>query len=300
MKALKVGKRSWIVGMLAMASAVVLQGQALYAATPCDPIDPFLRPSPLSGEPPPSRLIVLSGNVTLTVLRGETADFDNLVGLASPADTDLYLSKAADEGDQFDLGSFAAGTELVFRITTPQGATYFTGPGDRNPDSLVHANVVQISENIFWVGWEDLFGGGDSDYDDVFVQLCGEIAITTIEVSVDIKPGSDPNSINPHSNGKIPVAILSTGDFNAANEVDRASLTFGKTGDEKSLHLRGRSGVPNCGEEDVNGDGLSDLVCHFSTQAAGFARGDTEGILKGMTIAGDTFLGIDEVRTVPH
>jgi hypothetical protein len=55
---------------------------------------------------------------------------------------DLYFSKEKAEGDRFALGTFGAGTELVFRIGTPQGFTYFTGPGDRNPDGLVHAHVV--------------------------------------------------------------------------------------------------------------------------------------------------------------
>jgi len=34
-------------------------------------------------------------------------------------------------------------------------------------------------------------------------------------VSIDIKPGSDVNSINLGSNGTIPVAIFSTVDFDA-------------------------------------------------------------------------------------
>jgi len=37
-----------------------------------------------------------------------------------------------------------------------------------------------------------------------------------IEVEIDIKPGSDPNSINPNSNGVIPVAILGSAIFDAS------------------------------------------------------------------------------------
>ncbi len=269
---------------------------------PCDPLDEYRRlPGLETRALDPLRqalpLDQLHGEVVVTVLRGESAAFNSLVGLASPVDTDLYLSQDVNEGDQFDLGSFGAGTELVFRISTPEGETYFTGPGDRNPDGLVHANVVQISENVFWVGWEDVFGGGDLDYDDVFFQVCGEIV--SANVSIDIKPGFGLNSINPGSRGSIPVAILSTADFDAVSEVDRTSLTFGATGDEDSLELRGHPPVPNCGEEDVNSDGLSDLVCHFNTQAAEFEEGDTEGILKGLTLDGDPILGVDSVDIVP-
>lgn len=95
------------------------------------------------------------------------------------------------------------------------------------------------------------------------------------------------------------MAILSSAAFDATTEVDRASLTFGATGDEASLHLHGgRNAVPNCGVEDVDGDGLADLVCHFDTQKAGFSAGSTEGILKGQTTGGLDLIGQDAVRTV--
>ncbi len=121
-----------------------------------------------------------------------------------------------------------------------------------------------------------------------------------LSVDIDIKSGSDPNSINLKSKGKIPVAILSDPDFDAPGEVDRNSLTFGRSGDEDSLHLRGRNGVPNCGQEDVNGDGLQDLACHFVTQKTGFQPGDTQGILKGQTLNGTSIEGSDSIRIVPE
>ncbi len=117
-------------------------------------------------------------------------------------------------------------------------------------------------------------------------------APTVIEVVIDIKPGSDPNSIKRNSRGTIPVAILSTADFDAPSQVDKTSLTFGRTGDEESLAFCTRSA------EDVNGDGLLDQVCHFKTRNTGFQQGDTEGILKGMTVDGVSIEGRDSVRIV--
>jgi parallel beta-helix repeat protein len=114
-----------------------------------------------------------------------------------------------------------------------------------------------------------------------------------IEVTIDVKPGSFPNSINHKSKGKIPVAILSTADFDAPGDVDWDSLTFGQTGDEESLAFCSPS------PEDVDGDGLYDLVCHFSTQLAGFACGDEVGYLKGQTVDGVPIEGGDSVRIVP-
>ena len=101
-----------------------------------------------------------------------------------------------------------------------------------------------------------------------------------LAINIDIKPGSKIAPINPKSKGKIPVAILSSPSFNAMS-VDPGSLTFGRTGMEESLHKCGASG------EDVNHDGLLDLVCHFNNQAASFQDGDLEGILMGYLRTGD-------------
>jgi hypothetical protein len=120
----------------------------------------------------------------------------------------------------------------------------------------------------------------------------GDVCDPQNTVVIDIKPGSFPNAINPNSNGKIPVAILSTSTFNATTQVDKTSFTFGRTGDENSLF--------KCtGDEEVTGDGKLDVVCHFNTPATGFQAGDTVGILRGSTLGGIPIQGTDSVKIVP-
>ena len=50
--------------------------------------------------------------------------------------------------------------------------------------------------------------------------------------------------------------------------------------------------------EDVKGDRLLVVVCHFNTQDTGFQAGDTEGILRGETLDGVSIEGRDSVRIV--
>jgi len=116
---------------------------------------------------------------------------------------------------------------------------------------------------------------------------------TVLIVAIDIKPEEDPPSINARSQGKIPVAILSGPTFDAPSSVERTSLTFGRTGAEQSLAFC------NPGGEDVNGDGLPDLVCHFNTPLTGFRPGDTAGVLRGKTLGGLSIQGTDPIRIVP-
>ena len=112
-------------------------------------------------------------------------------------------------------------------------------------------------------------------------------------VDISIKSGEQAR-INPRSRGNIPVAILSTATFNAATSIDRNTLTFGRTGNEDSLEFC------NPGGEDVDGDGLADLMCHFSTEATGFQAGDTLGVLRGKTVQGSPITGQQAIVTVPN
>ncbi|MCU0724694.1 MAG: hypothetical protein MUE73_02725 [Planctomycetes bacterium] len=125
-------------------------------------------------------------------------------------------------------------------------------------------------------------------------------------IEIDVKPGGGDNPINRKSRGSIPVAILSTDDFDAPAEVDPDSLTFGHTGFEESLVRVSRGekdGDHDDGHdtpygEDVDGDGDLDLVCHFATDKTDFDKKDTQGILRGHTKDGAILRGADKVCIV--
>jgi|SRR6185436_3744059 hypothetical protein len=87
----------------------------------------------------------------------------------------------------------------------------------------------------------------------------------------------------------IVVAILSMGrsptnEFEATT-VDANSLTFGATGNEKSLYRCQKQGV------DINGDRHPDIICFFNPEIANFHTGDRNGILKGKTKSGQQIEG---------
>jgi len=108
-----------------------------------------------------------------------------------------------------------------------------------------------------------------------------------IDVDIDIKPGSDPNLINPTSKGVIPVAILGSDTFNVA-DVDVTILAFGPGG---------AAPTHNGHFDDVNDDGLTDLVTHYRTQDTGIVPGDSEPCLTGETLDGTPIEGCDSVKT---
>ena len=113
-----------------------------------------------------------------------------------------------------------------------------------------------------------------------------------VEVDIDIRPFCRNNKIYQWERGVIPVAILSKNGFDAPSEVDRDTLTFGRTGDEHSKAFFLRRG------KDVNHDGLKDLIFFFRAKKAGFQVGDTEGVLKGSTLKGKAIEARDSVSIV--
>jgi len=101
-----------------------------------------------------------------------------------------------------------------------------------------------------------------------------------IEVTIDIKPGSDPNSINLGEHGLLPVAILGSADFDVET-IDPTTIEI----EGVTLAARGSKKAPKlaCSVEYVNDDVYEDMMIFFDVQLL-----VTEGVLT----AGTTELSI--------
>ncbi len=111
----------------------------------------------------------------------------------------------------------------------------------------------------------------------------------TTEVEIDIKPGSDDNSINLKSRGVVPVAVLTTEVFDTST-IDPATVRF--TGNEiKPVRWT------LC---DVDGDGDIDMLFHFKTHELNLDENSPEATLTGTTFGGVGIGGTDTVRIVPQ
>lgn len=120
-----------------------------------------------------------------------------------------------------------------------------------------------------------------------------------IEVLVDVKPGSLSNPLNLKSKGVLPIAVLSTPDFDALT-IDPASVLVG---DPVLIARSGASVAPvNDTADDVNDDGLVDLLLFIDVGELvdfGAADADTEAvILTGETTSGVPVMGGDFVNVV--
>lgn len=114
-----------------------------------------------------------------------------------------------------------------------------------------------------------------------------------IPVSIDIKPGSYPNSINLGSNGVVPVAIFGSADFGVVQiNISTVKLAGAKVKANNKDKL-------NFSYSDMNNDGFTDVVVKISTTELQLTTSDTKANLEGQLINGDIIKGSDSVRIVP-
>ena len=128
-----------------------------------------------------------------------------------------------------------------------------------------------------------------------------EVTPTSIDVDIDIKPGSFPNSLNVKSKGVLPVAILGTADFDVMTvNASTVVLTW------RGISLPAGEGVPplRWALEDVNRDGFMDIGLKYSMEAAGTvtltdeASGPLTMMFMGNLMDGTRMSGEDTVRII--
>jgi probable HAF family extracellular repeat protein len=113
------------------------------------------------------------------------------------------------------------------------------------------------------------------------------------EVTIDIKPGGEPNSINKNGRGVIPVAVFGSPDF-IIKDIDPASLRL-----EGLLKIKtNQNGILLVNYENVNEDEYEDLVVQFENDDI-FSEDDTIATLTGNLNDGTSIIGTDSIRIVP-
>ena len=205
---------------------------------------------------------VIDGNTNTVISTIEVGNYPSGIGV-NPNTNRVYVGNSA-----YNTVSFIDGATNTIIHTIDVGTAIQADGIEINPNTN-YVYVACVGSNEVYVIKDDI--------------------ITVIQVEVDVKPGSDPNSINLKSKGVIPVAILTTEDFDATT-VNPLSVEFGPAGSMEA-HNKGHI-------EDVDDDGDDDLVLHFKTQETGIQYDDTEVVLIGETFDGQAIEGSDFIKIV--
>lgn len=105
------------------------------------------------------------------------------------------------------------------------------------------------------------------------------------QVRIDVKPKSDPSCFNLDGHGSVPAAILGEDDLDP-RDVDPESLLLNGL-----VVLHRGNGEAQCEPEDVDGDGLADLVCQFEDDPERWTGPDLTATLTGSLVDGSAIEG---------
>jgi hypothetical protein len=164
--------------------------------------------------PTATELVATGGNVII-YFAGQSAAFDSVLNLIDPAGfagNPFFPNHATAVGTALDLGNYAAGTVLRFRLDVLGPVnSFFTGPGAGNPDGIIHVAHQTWAADLpgpgaipvdgILVGFEDIFGGGDLDFND-------NMFVFSRVLSREVPPGAsapEPISILLIGTGMLPL-----------------------------------------------------------------------------------------------
>lgn len=129
------------------------------------------------------QIFTTSGDSVIATYQGNSASYSNdlylmldengLPGNDGDTTNDLFIfnNHTSPAGSTVDIGSFATGTELLFRIhVNNTGYDFFTGAAPNNADGQFHARVEENWQpNTTLVSFEDLYdlSGNSSNFNDL-------------------------------------------------------------------------------------------------------------------------------------
>jgi len=232
------------------------------------------------------RVYVVGGSIG----GGETATME-MYDPAYPGDGWQYVSSMSQpkqvqgtvgaDGCFYVAGGWPPYTNIVEKYDPLTDTWSAYSPLNRSTNNMA---LVSLGRRIYCLGGD--FGQTTVEYTDLpWIQ----------PIQIDIKPGCYPNYINVGSHGVVPVAILSSAEFDAT-EVDPGTVTLAGA----SVAIKGKGDKLLTHEEDVNDDGLVDLVVQVETENLEPDEVQSGYVcLTGETYGGQAVEGCDEIVVVP-
>ena len=158
------------------------------------------------------------------------------------------------------------------------------------PDATLSGTTITVDTINGWMGvltWVydgNTYSLSIATSSDITVEVVG--SSDTIELEIDIKPGSVQNNINLKSMGVVPVAVLTTDNFDAAT-IDPATVEFAGAVPKRWKLM------------DVDCDGHDDMMFLFKTRELELNQDSTEATLTVQSLTREEVSGTDEVQIVP-
>jgi beta-glucanase (GH16 family) len=191
--------------------------------------------------------------------------------------------------ETFDDTKFEGDEQIVIRLTNPvdvERGALFQGSVLIDDDDPFDPDLLDDFEQgaYFWDAQGDAAietvrvtaGGPDARPEQDAVEHVG---VATVPVAIDVE---FPGAACPRGNAVVPVHILSSPVFDAT-AIDHTTVRLGTA---TEAHVDRRTGEVRRHVDDVNGDGLDDLVFHFRFAETGLSCGAAVWPVTGETYDG--------------
>lgn len=244
------------------------------------------------------------GVVFGTYLGGSGFEKDN--GIVVDRLGEVYLSGRTSSADfPMTAGAFDSthngGEDCFLLIMDPHGSsliasTFLGGSGLDKPTRIAvdQRGTFYVTGYTRSMNFPVTLGAFDTTFNGVQDAYMTRIALVTT-VGIDVKPGSEENPVNLGSSEVIPVAVFSSADFDAT-QIDPTTVTL--AGASVRRVGNNSSGVLLAHREDVDGDGLLDLVLQIATDQLELEPGTMPVRLRGRTLEGVPVRGEDVVTAM--
>jgi hypothetical protein len=214
--------------------------------------------------PPPfglgARILGTGGPVTLTIVPTDALfTSDIIVVECVPIDCVHIIEGTNRDSTEIPLGTVSADEEIDLRIFVQDTLAGFrSGPASRNSDNLAHALVTQESATTLKVGFEDIYGGGDRDFNDVIVEVAGaKMSVPFSGLPLSPLTGSQ---LIPDQNGSLLILPFLAGDASGA------SISLGDAdGWQGTIDFDGQAPDSQLTYSAQSGPGLPDVVGRHTT-----------------------------------
>jgi hypothetical protein len=229
-------------------------------------------------------MIRAEANVTLVSVRFPNQGLADTIKLRRMSDSALLASIPVEAGNRdaiVEINYPLVADELYSLVATTPNNKYYGNLGIfsfpvTNSEITVVGSYIGMPYYSYWFTFNDI------TTDPIVME-----SVMELNVAIDIKPDTDINSINLKSRGVVPVAVITTEEFDAA-EINPESVLF--------------AGAPpvRWHFKDVDGDGDNDLLFHFKTEElTDLSQSSAEAVLTGLLFEGTPFSGTDAVNIVP-
>lgn len=101
--------------------------------------------------------------------KGKNTTQENEIWQHLPDSRLIFRASDSEIGKLYDLGVYSSGSRLTFAIKTSDGNVYYTDQF-LNSDACDHVKKIKTGTYKWELSWEDRYGLGEKDYDDVIME----------------------------------------------------------------------------------------------------------------------------------